>query len=320
MYENKGRKMIVRSMKERDFSRVIEIDSKAFFKVIPNLVKPRVRRQDNVKSLFDECGEEALVLEADGKVIGSMFCHVLGEFAWIGPLSIDPDYQKYGYSKIFIKEAIDRLKQKDVREIALQTMVDAPQNVSLYIKCGFQADYPIFVLTKEVGNLLKQRVSNEKKKWTITEFDCSMGDMEEEMNHYILENDIRIHFYSITAALEKNHTGKTIVVKDNDGKIRGIGILKTTSSVEESQDFLNVAHLYTKEKDETNISLIMKLIEQYAVQLNLTSVRIGINGNDNLVINELFDNGYRLANLSQKMIYNQCGSTITNKLYGALLG
>ncbi len=120
--------------------------------------------------------------------------------------------------------------------------------------------------------------------------------------------------------VEKNQTGKTILIKDEEGQIRGIGILKTTSSVEESLDFLNVAHLYTKEMDETHISLMMKLIEQYAVHLNLTSVRIGINGNDNLVINELFGKGYRLANLSQKMIYNQYCSSVTNKLYGALLG
>ncbi|MBP7320373.1 MAG: GNAT family N-acetyltransferase [Lachnospiraceae bacterium] len=312
--------MIVRSMKESDFPRVKEIDSKAFFKVIPNLVKPRVRRLDNVKSLFDECGEEALVLEADGKVIGSMFCHVLGEFAWIGPLSIDPDYQKNGYSKEFIKAAIGRLKEKDVREIALQTMVDAPQNVSLYLKCGFQADYPIFVLTKEVENNMEHLLFEDEEQWSMIEFDCSMSNLEEEMNHYTIENDIRLHFYSIIAALEKNQTGKTILIKDEEGQIRGIGILKTTSSVEESLDFLNVAHLYTKEMDETHISLMMRLIEQYAVHLNLTSVRIGINGNDNLVINELFDNGYRLANLSQKMIYNQYCSSITNKLYGALLG
>lgn len=312
--------MIVRSMKESDFLRVIEIDSKAFFKVIPNLVRPRVRRLDNVKSLFDECGEEALVLEVDGKVIGSMFCHVLGEFAWIGPLSIDPDYQKNGYSKEFIKVAIERLKEKDVREIALQTMVDAPQNVSLYIKCGFQADYPIFVLTKDVEKNIEPSFLEDEERWTISEFDCSMSDLEEEMNHYVLENDIRLHFYNIISALEKNQTGKTIILKDEDGQIRGIGILKIRSSVEESPDFLNVAHLYTKEMDETHISFMMKLIEQYAVQLNLTSVRIGINGNDYLVIRELFEKGYLLSNLSQKMIYDQYCSSITNKLYGALLG
>ncbi len=73
----------------------------------------------------------------DGAIVASVLATVWGEFAWIGPLSVQPGLWNQGIGQNLLEEMIPALERRGCRHLALYTIAESPKHVALYLKYGF---------------------------------------------------------------------------------------------------------------------------------------------------------------------------------------
>ncbi len=66
--------------------------------------------------------------------------HRTSHIAYLGGVAIDPDFAGKGYAKKMFEEIIALGKTKQLRRIELSASVENTRAISLYEKCGFQAE------------------------------------------------------------------------------------------------------------------------------------------------------------------------------------
>jgi ribosomal protein S18 acetylase RimI-like enzyme len=81
--------------------------------------------------------ETCLIVEADGKLIGSIFCAMGGDALYIGRLAVRPDWRRRGVANALIDAAKAEARQRGVKRITLGARITLPGNVALFRRHGF---------------------------------------------------------------------------------------------------------------------------------------------------------------------------------------
>jgi hypothetical protein len=104
-----------------------------------------------IKTRFQSRHVISLAASIDNKLIGSSFGTIWGNFAWLGPLSVHPEYWNGHIAQKLLEIAIPTLDLPHKRHQALFTVAESPKHLALYRKFGF---YPWF-LTAVMGKDLE---------------------------------------------------------------------------------------------------------------------------------------------------------------------
>lgn len=148
--------MDIRKMEEKDLNQVSWIDQLAFSaharKTYGVMNLPQ-RTIEGLKAYLNRTGSEGLVAEQNGQVVGYTFVHQWGSLGWFGPVGVDPNYQGRGLGKKLVEEGMHIFDQRQVQEIGLETMVDSPTNIGLYMSLGFQPLHLAFDLVRPVKSV-----------------------------------------------------------------------------------------------------------------------------------------------------------------------
>ncbi len=81
--------------------------------------------------------ETCFLIEADGRVIASIFCAVKGDALYVGRLAIAPEFRRRGIASALMGAAKDEAKRRGLRRITLGARIALPGNVALFRRHGF---------------------------------------------------------------------------------------------------------------------------------------------------------------------------------------
>jgi GNAT superfamily N-acetyltransferase len=90
-----------------------------------------------------------LSARVDGGMVASVMAAVWGEFGWIGPLSVLPDFWNQGIGQQLLDALVPVLELRGCRHLALFTIGESPKHLALYQKFGFWPRF-LTVLTQRL--------------------------------------------------------------------------------------------------------------------------------------------------------------------------
>lgn len=128
----------VRPATELDFSAILEIQRKAFAEYAA-VYEVSAWTTETLDSIREDAKEKRILLvEADGRIVGSVrFWNVAGVCV-IRLLSVNPDYQKKGIGKALMQE-IERV-MTDAHKFYACTMLRTARNIQFFSSLGYKAE------------------------------------------------------------------------------------------------------------------------------------------------------------------------------------
>lgn len=92
---------------------------------------------DLARTRFAAAPDCAWVAEVDGDVVGSVFAARWGSFAFLGPLSVQPDLWDRGIAGRLLGPVLEAFAGWELRQAGLFTFAGSPKHLGLYQKHGF---------------------------------------------------------------------------------------------------------------------------------------------------------------------------------------
>ena len=117
----------------------INLDYATFNRDVP-------RSKEMGLSMLRDCNDGAFMALENNKLLGFIFCRVLGDTGYIGPLGVANNLYGKGIGSKLLDKAIEYLKSKNCKLIGLEALANNPSALSLYIKKGFTLTLPTLVL------------------------------------------------------------------------------------------------------------------------------------------------------------------------------
>jgi ribosomal protein S18 acetylase RimI-like enzyme len=81
--------------------------------------------------------ETCLVIEAEGRLIGSVFCIPQDDALYIGRLAVAPGWRRRGVASALIEAAKDEARRIGAARITLKARISLASNVALFERHGF---------------------------------------------------------------------------------------------------------------------------------------------------------------------------------------
>lgn len=122
--------MLIREMNVDDVERIVELEYQLFTSTWS--------RDDFLYELLENHFSHNFVLEDNNKIIGYVGIWIMYEQSQITTIGIDSDYQRKGYGKLLMKEAIVFAKQLGCEVMSLEVRQSNEKAISLYQKLGFE--------------------------------------------------------------------------------------------------------------------------------------------------------------------------------------
>ncbi|MEN8907960.1 MAG: GNAT family N-acetyltransferase, partial [Clostridiales bacterium] len=86
----------------------------------------------------EKCGLICYIAEVNNIIIGKVNISITNSIGGIYGLGVLPKYRKKGYGREILILSIEKLKEKDTKDIMLQVSVKNKNALNLYKSCGFK--------------------------------------------------------------------------------------------------------------------------------------------------------------------------------------
>jgi ribosomal protein S18 acetylase RimI-like enzyme len=150
---------MIRRMREEDVDAVRRVDAVAFgdwerqARGVVISMQPRTRT--NVLACREKDPDGCFVAEEGGRLVGLVFSRTWGRVGWVGTFAVLPAWQRRGIGKRLLTASLEYLRgaMPCGSMIGLETMPESAYNLGLYLRQGFQARLPTFLLSRELEEL-----------------------------------------------------------------------------------------------------------------------------------------------------------------------
>ncbi len=220
--------------------------------------------------------EGAYVLEKQGKIIAYSFCRLWGRLGWIGPLSVLPEEQGYGYGKTIVQACVEFLKSQGARTIGLEMPARSVKNLGFYIGLNFVPQNVSVDLFREINK--KPLTSSKLRVWHFLK--CNSHEKQEfldfvkKLNHQLdpyltytgeIVNTVRFHFGDGLLFMKKQLPLALVIAHTE------------TYSSEEKRQFLKITALQMAPDCPMNLlDEVLGYLEHWALQEKLFRLYIRI--------------------------------------------
>lgn len=266
--------MKIRRMRPEDAHKIIQLDV-ASFKIYYPAKQPR--SEQNILSCL-ALNPAGCFVAMDTDLVGFVFSRKWERLGWIGTFGVHPKYHSKGIGRELLSKAYEQLNQNcDI--IGLETMPEAPYNVGMYLKMGFNLIAPTLLLAKtELGSTRKASLLSATSPRHISTISRKLLRGID----YGIEAENALQYKWGTPLAGKG--GFCILSAHNSTKDRFI--LVNALGCPQGKEF--ISHLQS--------------IENYALEQDATRIVLPINAIHQSAIQTLLKTGYKVKKCSVRML------------------
>ncbi len=239
--KSKSRDIIIRPMTLADIEEVRTVSQIAWTDLATRDAGRKVRYPKRSARLIEAYmwkePQGCLVVETEGKVIGSAFCHVWGRVGWIGPLEVLPYHQDLGVGKALLHQCEAFLNSRKCEVIGLETMPHLSKNLHFYLSAGYCTSDLTVIVEKILGKEVEQEGNiKEVKEQDLPRILPQLSELSEKVEPNL--------DYSREWEMVIGKDLGTGLVYISDGKLRGAALLHTYQRMED-EDYASIKMLLT---------------------------------------------------------------------------
>ena len=277
-------------MEEEDLVEIIRIDETTF-------ERPEPRSLKNLSALRKFDPEGCFVLKDENKIVGYNYSKTMDNEGYLGPLGIIQNYQNRGLGKALISKSIDYLV-KNCRVIGLEVLPENGNVIGLYQRMGFAPGFPSYLL--QISEELKIEKINSRdlhvinvNKIASSEYDTLLNGIEKWINSSFnglsFKNDLDATF---------DLGGDILVALYGD---KPVGFLAYSHNI--------IPTLWgAVDSSIKDYKLQKEIIESIMLQFSelngFVDVIIQINSRYNVLVDILFEMGFKLKRSINRMYYS----------------
>jgi hypothetical protein len=237
-------------------------------------------------------------------VVGFIFSRTWGGVGWFGTFAVLPQYQGRGIGKRLIAASLEYLRQDPERVIGLETMPESPYNLGLYLRCGFQARSPTFLLSKELTQPAEANAdegvlprwssadAGTHKRWLV-ELRGATGHIQS-----------RLDYSKEITSTARHRLGETLVVTDRVRAI-GLSVVQLVSGWEgwgEDRAIVQALALHPDHTDDDTFRTLLDGTEALARGQDKHKLIVVVNARHTWALERLLKWGYRVDRLAVHMV------------------
>ncbi len=277
-------------MEEEDLVEIIRLDVTTFERLEPRSLK-------NLSALRKSDPEGCFVLRDENKIVGYIYSKTMGNEGYLGPLGIMKNYQNRGLGKALISKSIDYLV-KNCKVIGLEVLPENGNVIGLYQRMGFTPGFPSYLFQK--SEELKIKKINSRELYLINASKITSSDY-----HTILDG--------IEKWINSSYNGLSFR-NDLDTTFELGGDILVALSGDKPVGFL----AYSQNLIPTLWGAVDSSIKDYKLQKEIMDslilhfnelngfedVIIQINSKYNVLVDILFETGFKLKRSINRMYYS----------------
>lgn len=315
----------LRLMREEDVDAVREVDAVAFRawaqQVSGESVPTYRRTRANVLACRQKDPEGCFVTERDGRVVGFIFSRTWGGVGWFGTFAVLPEYQRQGLGKQLIAASLDYLRRSSrhgnschgtschgnsCRLIGLETMPESAYNLGLYLKLGFQARFPTFLLTKALDRSAGR--SGELPCWSSADAETQqrwLADLRQATGQILPALDYSKEIVST----DQYRMGETLLLLDGEQAV-GLSVVWLTSGWEgwdEDRASVQALALQPAHTNHGTFRTLLQASEALAQADDKQTLGVMVNGCHVWALERLLEWGYRVKRVALRMVLKGTG-------------
>lgn len=291
---------MIRKMKIEDISEVQEIDRISF--------KNDYSRRFELFKSYIEVDGCSLVYEEDKKIVGYIFNHLSGSFAWFGTLGVHPEHKGKGIGKDLVKATVEMFKsQYKINNIGLVTMPQSGYNIGFYMGLGFIPKEMTLRLSKFLEEPDLRRVVKDSLR-------VDLVDMDNENEYRGVVRNAKKISGGLYEGLDMSSEIKKIKSSDmgvafnvyEENRLIGFGVLRRKSIFEEEGNTLNIRLVCLKSNVVSYneaMNAILSTAYKYCAENELMQVTIDVSTLDHKLCSYLFkQHNFRVEKTSVTLI------------------
>ncbi|MCL5798313.1 MAG: GNAT family N-acetyltransferase [Patescibacteria group bacterium] len=215
-----------------------------------------------------------LSAEIDGQLVGTSFATRWGSVAFIGPLTIHPDYWNRGIGQKLMDQTMEILRKWNVSLAGLFTLPDSPMHIHLYEKYGFRK--------QELSPLVSKAVTSHENKSEYKSYSrLSPGEQKKILTQCKELTDRIYPGLDLTKeiiSVNSQKIGDMVLVSENE-KLMGMAVCHFGAGSEGGSgvNYIKFAAIRPDPKAAEYFEKLLDAIESFASGKNLVSIMFGIN-------------------------------------------
>jgi ribosomal protein S18 acetylase RimI-like enzyme len=224
--------VLIRPMTPDDADDVREIEARAFgagWARQHGAAAPRpTRTRLNVLARLEKDPDGCFVAAVGDRPVGYIFSRTWAGVGWFGSFGVLPESQGQGIGRALLAPSLDYLRRDPRRIVGLETGIDEPANLGLYLRQGFEARMPSLGMGADLG--LEPHPLQGLARW-------SDGDLEAR-NRWAAElaeatDEILpgLDYYKEIESTARNALGETILFQSG-GRALGLSVVHLASPYE----------------------------------------------------------------------------------------
>lgn len=229
---------------------------------------------DYITSRWGSPAVAAFGLEVDGVLVGSNFATRWGSFAFVGPLSIDPQFQGQGLAAQLMEPVMEAFERWHCTHEALFTFAQSPKHIHLYQKFGFQPRFLTLVGTFDPAQLagtgFEAQLLSEAEDERATRVEAIYALTNQLMPDLDLSDEI-------TATIDEA-LGDVLLLDSAEG-LRGFAICHEGADTEAGSDncFVKFAAVAPGPMASIDFEELLSCIGAFARDCHCATVTAGVN-------------------------------------------
>ncbi|MBI0583187.1 MAG: GNAT family N-acetyltransferase [Methanomassiliicoccus sp.] len=231
MYVRKEKQVTLRSMNAQDIEEVREVGQVAWSDLAMHDLGRRFkypkRSEKIIEAYLAADPDGCIVAEADGKIVGSGFCHTWGKVGWTGPLEVLPMYQDHGVGRKLLGACESQLLERGCTVIGLETMCHLAKNLHFYLSSGYRPGQSTLIMEKVLRH--EKDPLDDVREVTIDDIDAGLATvsrLSEKINP-------QLDYASEAGSILRRRLGNVYVMDEGSGPL-GCALLHTYQRGEEA--------------------------------------------------------------------------------------